>query len=130
MAQLIDIAIDVIGEISIGVNGDIEIARDEEVMEDTIIWRTKTYKGDWVLEPQDGASLEDLIGEPNIPKTAGDMEEKIVEALTNDGLLSAELKEVQVVPISRQELLGLITVEFGNQLFSITVSLDLKEGIL
>lgn len=127
---LLDLYLDDDGEIAVGYNGDLRVSRDADVFAQEMTFRLKTTRGDWVLEPDCGADLELLIGQPNSPETAAEMEAQISYALTHDGFLAGELKDVQVVPITRQQLAGLITVEMDEQLFTKSVTLDLKEGLL
>jgi hypothetical protein len=127
--NLIDLWMEDDGEPQVGVNGDILIARDSDVVAQEITFRLKTTRGDWVLEPECGADLETLIGQPNSPQTGARMEALITHALTHDGFLLGELKNVRAVPINRETLAGLVTVEYGQFTFTRTVELDLREGL-
>lgn len=128
--ELLDISMDDTGEISIGGNGDILVARDEDVVAQEIVWRLKTTRGDWILEPDCGADLETLIGKANSRETGAIMEALIDRALMHDGYLIGELQEIRATPINKNTLAALITVEYGDSSFTQTVALDLKEGVL
>ena len=53
-AHLVDLWMEEDGEPKVGVNGDILIARDSDVVAQEITFRVKTTRGDWVLEPECG----------------------------------------------------------------------------
>jgi len=130
MPELEDVFLDVNGEIAVGSNGDLKIARNADVIEQEVIWRLKTAKGDWMLEPQDGADLETLIGFSITPATLTRMENMITESLTNDGYFDANIRQVLAVPLGVSTVQALVEVEFGEHTFFTDITLDLKEGIL
>src|SRR5438132_636785 len=99
-AHLVDLWMEEDGEPKVGVNGDILIARDSDVVAQEITFRVKTTRGDWVLEPECGADLESLIGQPNSPQTGAKMEALISHALSHDGFLVGEIKSIRAIPIN------------------------------
>jgi hypothetical protein len=127
---LLDLFTTEAGDLQVGYNGDLLVARDSDVVEQEVLWRVKTTQGDWVLEPQCGANLEDLIGLPQVEATGHRLEDQLREALTHDGFLSSELREVLAVPVNRDTLVGYLRVEYGAEEFDVQVTLDLREGIL
>lgn len=128
--ELLDLATDDGGDIQVGYNGDILIVRNEDVVAQEIQWRLKTVRGDWILEPECGADLETLIGQPNSPKTGALMESLISRALTHDGFLNGEIEILRAVPVNREEIVGVISIRYGDTLFTETITVDLKEGVL
>ena len=128
--QLVDLFTDETGEIAIGANGDLLIARDDDVLEQEALWRLNTVKGDWILVPECGADLELLIGEPNTPATGARAEDQISEALTNDGFFSGRLLGVKVAPLNQEQLVAIVELEGIDADFAVTTVLDLKEGLL
>jgi hypothetical protein len=128
--ELLDIATDDGGDIQIGYNGDILVVRNEDVVSQEIQWRLKTVRGDWILEPDCGADLETLIGQPNSPKTGSQMESLIGRALTHDGFLNGEIEILRAVPVNREEIVGVISIRYGENMFTETVTIDLKEGVI
>jgi hypothetical protein len=129
-SELVDLFSDDQGEIFVGHNGDLQIARDDEVLVQEVVMRLKTTKGDWQLVPECGADLELLIGEPQLPQTGAMMENQISEALTNDGFFSGRLVRVKAVPINWQQLKGIVELEGIDSDFGVAMDLDLKEGVL
>lgn len=129
-SNLLDLHIDDQGEIQVGYNGDILVARDEDVVAQEIMWRTKTTRGDWILVPECGADLELLVGLANTPETGAMAEAQVSKALTQDGFLIGELQRVRASPINREQIIIGITVEYGDHTFLQQFTLDLKEGIL
>jgi hypothetical protein len=129
-SSLLDLATDEKGEIQVGHNGDLLVARDMDVVIQEVLWRLKTVQGDWVLMPDCGANLELLIGEPNTPATAARLEAQIYQALTHDGFLTHELEDLRVVPLNRDQLAAFLTLRYGDDPFTLPIVLDLKEGVL
>lgn len=128
--ELMDLSTDDFGDLQIGYNGDLLVVRNEDVVSQEIKWRLKTVRGDWILEPECGADLETLVGLPNSPQTGATMESLISRALTHDGFLGGEIEILRAVPTNRNEIAGIISVRYGDILFTETVVLDLKEGVL
>lgn len=129
-ANLVDIYLDDDGDIAIGANGDLKIARDADVVAQEIRFRLKTVRGDYLVVPECGCDLELLIGEANSRQTAALMEAYVSQGLTHDNWLQGELKQIRAVPISREQLAAFIVVEYGDVSFQQSVTLDLKEGVL
>lgn len=129
-ANLLDVLTDNDGEISVAANGDIGICRDEDVVAQEILWRFKTVRGDWQLEPECGADLELYIGKQVTPALASELEANVTRALIHDGYLLSELKQVKMVPLSDSEFLCLIAVETGDTEFVLSFPLVLREGQL
>lgn len=130
MPILKDLALDENGELAVGYNGDLLVVRNSQVVLQELRWRLKTQKGDWALEPSCGADLELLIGEPNTPETGEQMRFQMEEALTHDGFIVGELRELLVTPINRDTLQGTVILDTDtNQAEQITVTLDLREGV-
>lgn len=128
--SLRDVAIDDDGDLSISPNGDLLVVLDEDCVSQACAFRLKTTKGDWLLEPNCGASLELLIGEPNSPETGALMEAMIDEALTHDGFLRGEIDLIKAVPINKNEIMGVVNINWGSVSIMKTVNVDLVEGIL
>jgi phage baseplate assembly protein W len=127
---LLDLFADGDGDIAISAGGDLKVVRESEVVAQEVIFRLKTVRGDWQLKPDCGADLELLIGQPNSPQTGARMEAQIARALTHDGFLGGELKTIRAVPVNRDQILGLVQIELGDQIINQTVELDLREGLL
>ena len=128
--NLLDLATDEKGEIQVGYNGDLLVARDADAVIQEILWRLKTTQGDWVLKPSCGANLEFAIGLPNDAATAGQIESQVYQALTHDGFLTNELEDLRVVPINRDQVAIFITARYGDDPFTLPIVLDLQEGVL
>ena len=126
--NLLDLWADEDGELVIAPNGDLLVARDSDVIAQEVRFRLKTTRGDWVLQPESGANLEELIGQPNSPETGARMEALISRALTHDGFLIGEIENIRAVPVNKDELVGMVTIEYGDETFTVPVELDLKQG--
>ena len=116
------------GEPLIGEDGDFVVSSSSDALLESCMYRLKTVIGDWVLEPLCGASLETLIGEPNSPDTATQMEQMILRALTHDGFLSSDEIHMVTMPVDSSTILSTITITYGGKQTNLSISLDLKEG--
>lgn len=125
-----DLFLDDNGDLAIGANGDLLVSRDSDVVIQELSFRLKTTQGDWLLEPACGADLEFLVGEPNAPETGATMEGMVYRAATHDGFLRGEIVELRAVPINRDTLVCLLTLDYGTETLTHTVTLDLKAGVL
>lgn len=130
MPRTKDVLINSIGDIEVGYNGDIACCYDDDVLVESIIFRLKTYAGDYELEPACGASLEDFIGEPNTAELGDSVRTRVVAALTHDGLIDDHRLEVQVAPLSSTQLVISVSVSGTRGTFTILSSLDLLTGRL
>lgn len=118
------------GDIEIGFDGDLRCVYDDEVTAETILFRLKTYAGDYELSPICGASLEDFIGEPNTEALGREVEQRVLLALTHDGYLNPDSLTIRVSPLSRTAILIVITVSGKRGNFNTYGSLDLLTGSL
>jgi len=116
------------GEPLIGEDGDFVVSSSSDALLESCMYRLKTVIGDWVLEPLCGASLETLIGEPNSPDTATQMEQMILRALTHDGFLSSDEIHMVTMPVDSSTILSTIIITYGGKQTNLSISLDLKEG--
>src|SRR5581483_9931268 len=119
--DLLDLATDDGGDLQIAYNGDLLVNRNEDVVASEVAWRLKTVRGDWILEPDCGADLETLIGKPNSPDTGALMESLISRALTHDGYLGGEIQILRAVPVNRNQITGVISIQYGDVSFTQTV---------
>lgn len=131
MANFVDLDFTPEGDLSLGFNGDLLVARDAEVVQQEVLFRLKTVKGDWILEPRCGADLELRIGDPNNQTTALRIRDQVEEALTHDGYLRGELLDILVVPLNPQELAIYVLLDLeGDEATIVSATLDLKQGLL
>lgn len=132
----IDFKMTVDGELMIGPDGDIALVWGDEQIIQEVIFRLKTTKGDWMLSPGVGCSLEEFIGQPNTVYTHTLIEERIRTALTNDGLLG--MPEIYVVDMpdtdgNHNEVFILIefsSLEKDYRQIQVTAGLDLRKGLV
>jgi len=73
--------------------------------------RLKSDFQDWALHSWIGAGLSDIIGEPNSRETAEIGKEKIENALTIGAFLSAEDVNIKYVPVAKDALMYIISVD-------------------
>ena len=127
--------VDAAGEISTE-EADGELIRDiamqvsSLVDKQVIINRLKTDDPDWVLHPDIGSNLSDLIGLPNTRET-GDLGVELIErSLCGDGYINETNLSVRPVPVSSEEILFYITVNFVTGDLVLPILYNLEHGIL
>jgi hypothetical protein len=125
-----DLHINEAGDLELGHNGDLACSYDDDVTVEGIIFRLKTYTGNYRLEPECGAGLEDFIGQPNAPELGDAVVQRVVYALTHDSFVNPDALTVDVAPLSPQELIIITTVKSSRSSFTVLSSLDLLTGRL
>lgn len=123
-----DVHLNTAGDIEIGHNGDIACSYDDDVTVEGVIFRLKTYTGDYELEPRCGAGLEDFIGKPNTIDTGEQIKERVRIALTHDRFIDSNALTVDVAPLSHNEVFVSVTVVGSRGTFTVLSSLDLLTG--
>lgn len=125
------------GDLVVGPNGDfLLVTGDEEILQ-KVLFRLKTQKGDYLLNPDLGANLEFFIGKPNTEEIRIAIEQEVENELTRDFLLFSP--EIKAVPIEiegdedgRQSgvliLIEFASIESPNKIIQVTSSLDLRTG--
>lgn len=126
--NLNDIHIDENGEIAVAPNGDFQLSEGSEAAIETAMFRCKTVVGDFILEPECGASLEQVIGEPNSPETGALISSLIEDALTHDGFFSPDQLEITTMPIDANTIVAIVIITYDFKEASIATTIDLKEG--
>lgn len=114
-------------------NGDIEIvdgkfvlANEERTLKQNIEKRLRTDNPDWFRHYLLGADLEDLKGMDNTRETGELGVERIVRALTYDGLVDLDKLYVRAVPTGGHEITFYIVVQLG---YNKTISLEFPVDI-
>lgn len=114
-------------------NGDIEIvdgkfvlADEERTLKQNIEKRLRTDNPDWFRHYLLGADLEDLKGMDNTRETGELGVERIVRALTYDGLIDLDKLYVRAVPTGGHEITFYIVVQLG---YNRTISLEFPVDI-
>jgi len=114
-------------------NGDIEIvdgkfvlADEERTLKQNIEKRLRTDNPDWFRHYLLGADLEDLKGMDNTRETGELGVERIVRALTYDGLVDLDKLYVRAVPTGGHEITFYIVVQLG---YNRTISLEFPVDI-
>ncbi len=115
-------------------NGDIEIvdgkfvlADEERTLKQNIEKRLRTDNPDWFRHYLLGADLEDLKGMDNTRETGELGVERIVRALTYDGLVDLDKLYVRAVPTGGHEITFYIVVQLG---YNRTISLEFPVDIV
>ena len=141
LSQLCDIALDATGDMIVGTNGDFQLVYGIDAFQQEILFRLKTHIGDYILQPQCGASLDSLVGLPNSPNTGSIAEGLITQALTHDGLMNSCNITVNSFPQSANILCIMIQINLANiftndnftnigSILSLSFNVDLQQGLL
>ncbi len=85
-----DIQMNAWGDWTIDDTGDIAVVSDIREPRDDVYFRIRTNNPEYVMAPQVGADLEDIMGMPNTRESAAIGERYIMRALTRDNLLLSE----------------------------------------
>lgn len=100
------------------------------VTKQIIIIRLKTEDPDWRIHPEIGGNLSDLIGLPNTRETGQLGVELITSSLCRDGLVDEGALSVRPVPISNEEILFQLIVEYPTGDLVLPILYNLEHGIL
>lgn len=115
------------GDLIIGADGNFTMIDGDEELVQRVLFRLKTVKGDYLLEPDTGCSLEQFKGEPNIESTWTAVENLVVAELSKEEIIFT----VDCVPISESEILIMIEIpslESQDLILQVKSTLDLREG--
>lgn len=100
------------GDYVLGNDGDIGDTSYDTLksIETEVATIVKSDALDWEKDPFIGATLNDFVGEPNTRETGKRIEERVLLALGNVGILQPSDLQVRVVPITAHQLMIMITV--------------------
>ena len=115
------------GDLVIGPDGNFQMVDGDEEITQRILFRMRTVKGDYLLEPDTGCSLEKFRGYPNVQETWSSIEEVVGSELSKEELIL----EVDCVPITDNEVLILVeyqSTEVDGLILQVKSTLDLREG--
>lgn len=127
----IDLQISEDGELLVNAAGDLATCWGDEQLAQEVLVRLKTQKGDFLLSPEMGASLERFIGLPNEPSTHIAIQAALETELQRGSLIFGA--QIEVVPIGPNEVL--IVVEFpsysdDDRIIQVSAGLDLRTGVV
>ena len=118
-----------LGDLAVSPSGDLAIternARDDLQQ---AYMRVLTEEGDFLLYPDLGASLSQLIGKPQSPATGKLGEKLIKDALNREGRFIGKPFSVKAVPVGPQTIRFDVRIISGNQQeLKFSVEQDLQE---
>jgi phage baseplate assembly protein W len=122
------------GDFKLGANGDIQKATADggRVAKQTIIKRLQSSRGDWVMSPEFGASLDSFAGLPNTRETGERIKSVVKSVLMAEGVISPESLVVEVVPSALTRVTVLIygKIIASNVPLYVQIEYDLRENRL
>lgn len=128
---MFDIFLTADGDFEITNTGDLRLVTDNDLIAQYVRCVLDSSSPDWFYD-EVGADLEDYLGEPNTRQTAESAKQKILTALTRDGLIAQEDILVEAVPISKTEIRFFVFINSGNPdlPMGFDVSLQLGAGAI
>lgn len=119
------------GDMVIDSSGDFSRVSGDRWLAQEILFRLKTTKGDFTLEPDTGADLEQFIGKPNTTTTHKEIEAVVYNALQIPGVLT--VPSVEVVPLDEETVFILVefpSIESQDKVVQLQSSLSLRKGLV
>jgi hypothetical protein len=113
--------------------GDLRLSSADDQWIQQVIFRLKTTRGDYPLEPQCGASLESVIGKESNRTLASLVKFDVEEALSHDGFMLPGTFNVEVFPVNATEMVVTIqrlTPDEDAFTPTIIAGLSLNEGFI
>ena len=110
-----DIQMNAWGDWTIDDTGDIAVVSDIREPRDDVYFRIRTNNPEYVMAPQVGADLEDLMGMPNTKETAEIGERYIMRDLTRDGLLYPHNIKIISYPSALEAITFVIVITRAGQ---------------
>ena len=100
------------GDLALNHQGDLGYTSDNALRSflQEVRTRLQSELYDWKLQPHIGASMVDLIGEPNNKETAELGRTKIIASLVKDDLVAASSISVKYMPVDQCHILYRITL--------------------
>ena len=134
MASIFDLTSDVIltydGDIAIDDDQDISSINGIEWFKREINKIIRTHIGEWRSEPGIGICLNDYVGESNTKDTADDIRDKILSAITIDGLGSPGQFDIRVIPTSINNITIYISYTIAGDTYNIAKMIfELDKGL-
>lgn len=124
MAQVFDLINDVAlsydGDLILDDNGDLQTISGIEWFKREVNKIIRTRLREWRSEPDIGMDTEDFTGRINSRETAVDIKRRILEALTIDNFQSPGQFDIQVVPVSSNEISIFITYNIMGESYSVS----------
>jgi hypothetical protein len=111
----VDLAFTDDGDFVVDASGDFDIAEGNDCLVDDINIRLNTNNPDWYHHQWIGATLDDLLGEPNTRANGQLGYDKIVNCLTADGVVSMDDLEVNMIPVSTDEILYYLIINCDEE---------------
>jgi hypothetical protein len=104
------------GDLFISDSGDLQSTQDGslESFIQEVQTRVRSDLEDWEMTPHLGASLTELVGEPNEPKVAEEGKVRILSALTRDAFCDIGYIKIRYMPVSASQILYDIKIDLPD----------------
>lgn len=111
--------------------GDFDYVYGDECVAQQIMFRMKTQKGDYMMFPEVGASLEDFIGKDISERTLVQIEERVLEEVLK--VPQADIRSIAALRISENTVaitIDLNSIENNKANFYLAYILDMGSGLI
>jgi len=128
----VDIKVSPSGDLSLDSNKDFLLTTASGVLKQDITFRLRTNYREFIPHPEISANLDEIIGEPNNRYTAKIGEGKIINSLTQDGMVAKGDLYVKAVPLSLDKIAYYIFVQDGTDQLNVTpdIVFDMERGTI
>lgn len=125
------------GDLTISHDGDIRTTQSDPLRSiiQEVRKRIKYAIGELKIAPRVGASLKDFVGKPNNKTVAEAIKDRIISALSRDGLVAKNDMNIQYMPVSRSILMVRISIKVapttrnrGSEMLKLSVVYSYSEN--
>ena len=114
--KIVDLHFTEAGDFTLGENGDIKDTTGIPYRGfiQRVLTRVMASKGDWILEPLLGVSLNSFVGQPNTKATATKIRDRIVGELLKEDLIRGSELLVDIFPIANNAIAIAVIISPGG----------------
>ena len=115
------------------IRGDLQTvdAKGMEIFKQHMMRRLMTSRGDFLFNPDQGASISDFVGLKNSAETGQLIKSQIMSALTSDNLFRAGGLDIKVFPMDQNTIAMLLITRVSSledDNYAIGFSYDLRDN--
>ena len=126
---IVDIAMTLEGDLIIE-NGDVKLVNGIDWLAQEVNKIIRTNNPDWIMHPRVGAGLDDFAGLPNTRDVASQIQTRLHDKITEEGITYPGVLSVRVVPLTVDSIMCYITIEVEGQQLPVTKFIyDMSNGL-
>lgn len=118
------------GDFVLGDNGDFRDTKNDHLrgFVQRMVTRVMSNQGDWRLQPQVGANLQEFLGKQNTREVGDRVKQRVQSELIGGGVLRAQELLVDVIPLSSTSIAIIVVVQSTNPELQLTFTYDFKDN--